>query len=254
MKKLLYSLSLLLCSPCWATWTLTQGPSTAINNACATGSTTCAVTVSSTGSSHLLVAGIASTANGTTISSVTPAACSVTWTHASSANLAGSAGSVDLYYCTKSASGQTSITITVNAAPGAAWTAAIWEASSSLGTIAIDSGATPSGNKNDSSNCTSCAGVSLTLSGNNDFIAAIATPGDTGTGLTGTGWTNDKVDASTNLYGHGITSGSQTAPATWTQTTANPLLCDAAAFQETSGTVAPAGFNKKRKIEKMDGI
>jgi hypothetical protein len=230
MRKLLYLLPLLLCSPCWATWTLTQ-----VKGSSACSGTTCAVTVTSTGSGHLLVAGmITGNTAADAISLVTAAACAGSWVHCSNCSIGQSGdGTSDFSYCTNSASGQTSITITITNTCSAGCLGFIWEASSSLGTIAIDSGATPSGTKNDTT-CTSCAGVSLTLSGNNDFIAALAPCGGTCSGLAGTGWTNDLTNPSGDGAAHGITSGTQTAPATWTQTSAT-LICSAIAFQESSG-------------------
>lgn len=222
----------MLCSPAWATWTLSQVKDCTFN----TGSS-CAVTVTSTGAGHLLVAGIIDGNTANTISSVTSAACSGTWTHAPNSAASGAGdGSSDLFYCTNAAAAQTSITVTTtNAASGGTTIiAVIWEASSSLGNIAIDSGATPSQHTTDAT-CTSCAGVSLTLSGNNDFIAGLAPCGGSCTGVTGTGWTNDLTNPGGDGVAHGITSGSQASPATWTQTPSATLVCSAAAFQETSG-------------------
>lgn len=194
----------------------------------------CAVTVTSTGSGHLLVAGIiSSNSTAATISSVTAAACSGSWVHCTNCSLANSTGNVDFSYCLNSASGQTSITITPSATLSAG-IGVIWEAQSTLGNIAKDSGTTPSGTHFDSSSCTTtCAGVSLTLSGNNDFIAAVASCGGTCSAVSGTGWTNDKSNPGGDAAAHGITSGTQTAPTTYTQTS-GLLVCAAIAFQETS--------------------
>lgn len=220
--KLILAL-LLFCSPAFATWTLTQVKDTTTCNG-----TTCAVTVTSTGSAHLLVAGILPQTTSTTITGVTAGACTGSWTHAASTNTTG----VDLYYCLNSVSGQTSITITGSGSIGTgAGIAIIWEAASSLGTIAVDSGATPSGIKSDTT-CTACAGVTLTLSGNNDFIAGLANCGGTCSNLVGTGFTNDLSNPGSDGVMHGITSASLTAPTTWTQTSGT-LICNAAAFQET---------------------
>jgi hypothetical protein len=250
MKRLIPILGLLLLScPSWATWTLTQVKD---NTACS--GTTCAVTVTSTGSGHLLVAGIASNnSTAATISGVSAAACVSAWVHCTNCSLAVSGdGNVDFSYCLNSVSGQTSITISSGTSLGAGSNGFIWEASSSLGSIALDSGATPSGTKNNTTSATSQAGVSLTLSGNNDFIAAIAGCGSTCNGLTGTGWTNDLANPNGDGAAHGITNGSQTGPTTWTQTSSSTLIAAAIAFQESSGGAAPAGFNKRQKIERLE--
>jgi hypothetical protein len=212
--------------PVHHTWTLSQVK----DNTTGSG-TTVAVTVVSTGSGHLLVAGLLDGTTGDTISAVTAAACTGSWTHATNTvvSLTG-AGSADLYYCLNSASGQTSITITHTSCT--ICVGVIWEAASTLGNIAVDAGATPSGNHTDSA-CTSCAGVALTLSGNNDFIAALAVCGATCSGVTGTGWTNDLSNPTGDGVAHGITSGSQTAPTTWTGTS-GIIGSNAAAFQETA--------------------
>lgn len=230
---LLLSILALIPASARATWTLTQ-----VTNA--TGcSSPCVVTVTSTGAGHLLVAGILDVNTNTVITAVTAGACSATWTHAPNTAIgAGGDGSVDLYYCLNSTSGITSISITAGICGGSC-IGVIWEASSSLGSIALDTGATPSGNQNDTVNCTSCSGTSLTLSGNNNFVVGLAACGGSCSGLTGTGWTNDLSNPSGDGVGHGITSGSQTAPTTWTQGPTNTLICNAAAFQESSGAVTP---------------
>lgn len=194
------------------------------------------MTVTSTAAGNLLVAGLLSSGNAVTISSVTAGACTSTWTHApNTATSSAANGSADLYYCTNSASGQTSITITGSGTIGVG---VIWEAHSTAGSIAIDSGSTPS-SSNAPVSCTSCNGTSLTLSGNNDFIAALATCGQTCSGLTGTGWTNDLSNPTGDGVAHGITSGSQTAPATWTQAPSGGMNVNAAAFQEAGGAPTP---------------
>lgn len=254
MSKRLLQLALLLvglawCVPAHATWTLVQVKD---NTACTSG-TTCAVTVTSTGANNLLVAAVQNF--GTiSISSVTAAACSTTWTHVTNGQVfVSGVGSVDMYYCLKSNSGQTSITITTGgfATNGVG---IIWEASSSLGTIAVDSGATPSGNVTDAT-CTSCAGVSLTLSGNNDFTAAVAGCGGTCSAASGTGWTNDLSNPNGNGIAHGLnTTGNITAPATWTQTSGQ-LVSAAIALQESSGGGgAASGVSKLRKLERLGVI
>lgn len=243
MKALLLIVALSM--PSWATWTLTQ---VASNNAC-TNITTCAVTVTSTGAGHLLVFGLIATVASTTISSVTSGACSVAWAHPAGTNGTGT-GSVDLFYCTNSVTAQTSITVTANQAMGNNSIAVVWEANSTLGSIAIDSGATPAG-LSPTATCTACAGKALTLSGNNNFIAGVANCGGTCSAVTGTGFTNDLTNPLGDGVMHGITSGSVTAPATWTQTS-GVMLANAAAFTEASGGAAAAiGVDKRRKLQKL---
>lgn len=247
LKRALPAIIVLLASPCWATWTLVQVKS----NTTSTGSSG-AVTVSSTGSSNLLVAGLISGAN-ISISSVSAAACSSTWTHAANTNnfVTGS-GSVDLYYCLSSASGQTSITITASGSAGAGSVWAIWEVSSTLGSIAVDSGTTASQHVSDGT-CSACAGVALNLSGNSDFIAAIASCGNTCSGVTGAGFSNDLSNPSGDVVAHATlsTSGAVTAPATFTQPSST-LTGAAAAFQESSSGAVPVVLGKRTRYEKFE--
>lgn len=247
MRRLLQFVVLLVglawCVPVHATWTLVQQ-----KNSASASASPIAVTVTSTGSGNLLVAAVENqTSTATAISAVTAGACNTTWTHAPSTN-GVTPGAVDMYYCTSSASGQTSISITSSGCASATCAGVIWEASSSLGTIAIDSGATPSGLKSDTT-CTACAGVALTLSGNNDFTAAIASCGGScSSPVTGAGCIWDASLPGSDGAAHCITSGSITAPATWSQTSGT-LLANAAAFQETSAGGAVSGISKRRKLD-----
>jgi hypothetical protein len=227
MKRLLPLLLLLCATPAHATWTLVQ-----VKDNTASCNASCPVTVTATAAGNLLVAGVIAANTGITISSVS-GGCAGTWTRAASTAVSGAGdGSSELFYCLNSSAAATTVTLTLSGSPNGL--GVVWEAHSTNGSIAVDSGATPSGTKTDTS-CTSCAGTALTLSGNNDFIAALAPCGSSCTGLTGTGWTNDLANASGDGIGHGITTGSLTAPATWTQSPAGTLVSNAAAFQEGSG-------------------
>jgi hypothetical protein len=238
-----------LVTPAWATWTLTQ-----VKDAICTASP-CAVTVISTGAGHLLVAGGLAAGTSVTISSVTAGACTGSWTHATGANISQSGdGSTDQYYCLNSASGVTSISVTFSGtcSGGSHCDAVIWEASSNVGNIAVDTGATPIGTKNDAT-CTACAGVALSLSSNNKFITVLAACEGSCSALTGTGFTNDVSNPDSDGVGHGLniaTSGTVTSPTTWTQTSGTQVS-SAVAFQESSGGGAAAGFNKRQKLDKL---
>jgi len=239
MRKLSLLLMLLCSCPAWATWTFTQA---AVNSACAA-TQSCSVTVSSTGSGHLLVAAIIQGSSTATISAVTSAACSSTWTHVASSNGGASGdGFADFYYCANSASGQTSISITLQAGQNyAGCCAMIWEAASSAGSIAVDSGTTPAKAGPQNAGCTSCAGAALTLSGNNDFIATIATCGQTcgSTGFAGTNCTADNSFPTGDGTAHCMNVSANTNyPTTWGQSPSGTLYPFAVAFQESSGATA----------------
>lgn len=250
MRRLALLLALLALAPASkATWSLTQ----AVASCSGTSVTNCTITTSSTGSGHLLVVAMNTNTLTTTISSLTAAFCSGSWTHATNSNASGTGdGSSDIQYCLNSASGQTSLVCTVSASgnPGCAF----YEFTSSLGNIAVNTGSVPSQHVSDAA-CTSCAGVSLTLSGNNAVTVAVSANGDTGSGLTGTSWVNDLACPNGDCFGHALnTTGNMTAPATWTQTSSATLVASAASFEETSGGGAASGIDMRRKREQLEPI
>lgn len=235
IKILLPLIALLWCLPAHATWTKIQSPSTGGCNS------PCAVPTSATAAGNLLIY-LVSGGAGVSISSVTAGACNVAWVHAPSSNISVAAfAALDIFYCTNATASNVSISATLAGTCSATCVGFVLEGHSTLqaagGTIAIDSGATPSGTINDSTACgvsgPTCPGVALTLSGNSDFIGVISADGSTATTLTGTGFTSDSV-TNGNGQGHGITTGSVTAPLTWTQSPNGILIGSAAAFQETA--------------------
>ncbi|SRR5579884_409144 len=242
MKRIIFLFAVLsACSaPAWATWSLTQVNG---SSSCGASSTTCTVTLSSTGAGHLLVAAVITSKSTTDpITAVTSALCASTWVHCPSCSAASSGpGSVDAYYCLNSAAGQTSGTFTITSSTGSSWIAVIFEAAAT-GAIALDSGATPDATKVDSTNCTSCAAPSLTLSGNNDFIVSVAGCGSTCTGVSGAGWTNDLSNPDGDAIAHGLNVTSMGL--TWTQSSSSTLVTTAIAFQESS--VASANTSPAR--------
>ena len=164
-KAVAIGLSLLCANFSYAgTWALVKDNQ---NFSCGSGSTTCAVTVQSTGSGNLLVAAVT---NGTgTTGRFSTASAGGSWVHpASCASTDASAGWTDFGYVLSSASGVTSITITITAAPAGLWGVDILEYSISGGsTVAFDN----CGVRDQSSSVANFAGVSCgTLSGTNDVI------------------------------------------------------------------------------------
>src|SRR5581483_8583218 len=108
-KKLFLFFSLLIVlacsSPCWATWALISATTP---KSCAA-STSCAVTVASTGSGHLMVARAAFASSSSVITSASGAGTWVhpTGCHGSDAN----GGGGDWIYNLSSTSGATSVTL-----------------------------------------------------------------------------------------------------------------------------------------------
>ena len=206
--------ALLFSAPSWATWTMVQHPK---NTACTTSNTTCAVTMTqSTGSGNVLIAVMGDNSSADTISSITSAACTGTWTlcttlgcHASDST---AAVAVDMAYCLNSASGQTSISITRTGGT-TGWTSAVFEYSFTAGnTVAIDTGS----GIDDSTSTTPQNGPALTLSGSNDLIVQTFRCGTTKhvTAVSGT-YTNPADFSSNQGWAGSINTSSGTAPS-WT--------------------------------------
>jgi hypothetical protein len=176
----------------------------------------CVVTLASTGANHALI--MATLSNAASTTGAPPAgACNVAWIHGPNAPAAGSGNTLDAYYCPQSVSGVTSFSQPITSFTGGTVDVIVWEAAPPLPTIAIDSGANPA-NKVADATCTSCAGVPLTLSGNANFIIVLSGGTANVSGLTGTGFTYDGGSNFGDSFGSGITTGSLTAPATWTAT------------------------------------
>lgn len=248
LKRLILAIAL-LCSPCWATWSVVQVK----DSTSCSGTSACAVTVTSTTAHNALFAAII---NGTniTISSVAAGACNVAWVHGSGTNLFVSAdGAVDMYYCTDAVGGLTSVSIT----PSGTWNlpiALIAEASSTLGNIAINSGATPSGSTNDSTSCsTTCPGTSLTLSTNNSVIFSIASCGSSCNGVTGTNCVNQLANPSGDGVETIVNNAATSNPCGYKQSSSSTMVNAAIALQETSGGGPTAtGVNKKQKLDLLE--
>jgi hypothetical protein len=199
-------------------WTLVQHvPVTGA--ACGTGSTSCTATVAPTGSGHLLV--ILGTIYNTSqsVSFVTSAACGVSWAYPAGAhyyNGAQGAGTNGAY-CLSSASGVTSITVTLSGTPGSGLqTFDFIEYAWSGSTISLD-GAPASGNVIESS---TPSGIAQTLSGSNDVIVQwIRTDRSTSSDVTSISgsYSNpfDTPTADATGYAGSINTSNGAAP-TWT--------------------------------------
>lgn len=237
MKTAILLLALLASSPAWATWSL-DASYPADNVACT--ATTCAVTIPSTTAHHILAVGMLFANSGVTISSITAGVCNVAWARPVSPTTvsisSAGKGGLDFMWCSDAVGGQTTLTITSSGSTGTS-TGYAFSFAKTLSTPAIDSGATATSNASPTA-CTACAGIALTLSGNNDFCIASAAGSNNITGLTGTGWVNDLANPINDGIAHLLnnTSTSLTAPTTWTHSAAGTgIIENAACFQETGG-------------------
>lgn len=229
-RSLIVVMVMCLSSQMWATWTVVQHK---ISSACSTVSSTCAVTVTSTGAGHVIVIGMGIQLNTDQIVSVSGGG---TYTHPATAchGADSTVKGTDCAYTLSSTSGTTSITVTRTSTTAVNWTVAATELSFTSGPVSVDTG-TP-GVRDQTTTTTSPAGVTLTINGTNDAIFQMIT----GTTLTAvTSPYSTAVDFLTNYgFATSINSVSGVAP-TWTQTSSRASL-SAIAFTETvAGTVVP---------------
>lgn len=235
--KLILALLLLSC-PAWATWTLLQDKST---GSCSGASATCSVTMTSTGAGHLITAeAIYPGAGG----SITSASCGGTLTHCPSCFVEEATNliSEDGAYILSSSSGTTSCSITLTTNPGGSWKAEFQEWSFTGSSISLDTGATPTNNRDQTTTSTSIAGPSLTLSGTSDVIVEMNNAAGTTNSISGgcsggTGYTLGTGLTSSKSIAYCYNTADATAP-TWTQATAARAALGAMAFQEGSGAAA----------------
>jgi hypothetical protein len=208
------------------TWTLVQHPNNLTCTSTTTATTqTCTVSTTSTGSAHGLIvftsifeqttgSGHAPTLNGITGDpglTHCPAAYVAAFVSATNSNAA-----VDCDYVTSSTSSETSFTVTWNtpslaASPNVFIDVEFYEVSKSSGSISLDT----TNNTSTASCNTSCTGVSLSLTGSNDYIAqgtAFDNPTVSGPGSP---WTNpvdlDQTNVTSAFVG-ALGQSSGTAP------------------------------------------
>lgn len=225
MKRLLLILAAIciLAPQASATFTLKQHPN---RNNCGSGISTCALTLTqATTAGSLLVAVGLQFNNNTTISSITNEA---TWVHCSSCSATqASSGTTDSWWSLSATGGVSSITFNFTATTQPI--IEMVEFAFTAGPVAIDQ----QGNRVQSTNTTSAAGVSLsTFTGSNDVVVQfMTTSGSGGTAISG-GFTTDLP------AGDGIAwlmnTVSNTAP-NWTQGSGADAL-GALAFKETGTT------------------
>jgi hypothetical protein len=216
---------LLLTCPLWSAQSLIQSVT---NTACAS-STTCATTVASTGTGHLLVAVANAGSFSATISSVS-GGCSVSWVAAGLHN-----NRSDAAYCLSSSSGATSITITWSVA-NAADSVFIAEYSTSSGPFLFDTSGITAGTL-----CSPCTGQALTLSGANDVIIQwVSNHNSASFSAISGAYTSPAIFLGTSLdaYAGAINTNIGTAPS-WTISTPSTTAVSAFAFKDTIGTSHP---------------
>lgn len=228
MKRLICMLAIFISSPAWATFTKVQDVLS--SSSCFGGATTCALTVSSTGSGNAAFISVISTSNtGKTISSVS-AGCG-SWAHgANTASSNAGNSSADADYCLSTTSGVTSITVTVNVSCATPCYVHFAEYSHT-GAVTYDT----SNNVNNTTN-TVRTGVGLTLAGTNDLIYQIVAPSNAATTVSAINGAYTSSNQFGTKYGFAIAlnTATGTAPA-WTFNQNSQSAVSAVALQEATG-------------------
>lgn len=171
MKTTLLALLLLFTVRAHATWSLIQHPN---NTGCA--GTSCVVTTTSTGASHLIVVVKLTGTTGTTITGVTSSGgTAMTWVHCPSCAASVTGATADVYYTLASTSGNTSFTITTSASGSGI--GEVIEYATTSGPPIYDTSAV-----RNQSVAAAPTSVALTLTGTNDVIVQATYWGGTVTG------------------------------------------------------------------------
>lgn len=225
--KNLFLIIVLLTSPAWATFALVQHP---CNASCAAGTTPCTVTTSATGANNLIVVTVFLdyASASPTISSVSGGG---TYTHCANCGISNTTvGRPDASYTLASTSGATSITVTLSATTGAnPWHACVREYSAT--SPVLNTGATPSGNRNQSTNSLTPADVTLTMSVNNGLNIQFGTFAGTASALSG--FANCDFPSGNGICDKlNTTSGTS---ANWTQAPTNQASLGGISFEESAG-------------------
>lgn len=147
------------------TWSLIHDTENDTTLTCSAGLTTCTTTIPAVTAGNVLIVESFGNTN-ISISSVTGDS---TWTHCSNCAVNNNTGvniSLDISYVAVATGGGTSIVVTWNTNVGSFAGVDISEWRRSSGSATFDT----SNNVNDTSACTACNGVALTLSGSSDLI------------------------------------------------------------------------------------
>lgn len=157
------------------TWTLVHDTyNDSATGTCGAGLTSCTTTIPAVTAGNVLIVGVADTIN-VGISSVTGDS---TWTHCSNCSVFNNTGAnilLDIAYVASATGGGTSIVTNFSTNVGTFVLVDISEWHRSSGTATFDT----SNNVNDTTNCTACNGVPLTLTGASDLVYQAFSPQQT---------------------------------------------------------------------------
>lgn len=237
----------LLPSSTWANQAVVQST----GGACSIASASCSITVTALGAGHLLYCGV----NYGGTSQVTLTNCTGGGTYSVDAGCRAFDATNDIglecAYVLSSTAGATTITANLSAAPTSFYEIEVAEISFTGTSMAKDN----SGNADDTTTCSPCSGVTLTLSGVNDIIIQSIVALNRATSITGgyTLLTGTHFDGGYAFLNNTITG---TAP-NWTlfMGGTGPAVVNAIAFKEAGDGVItnPSGSSGKvKKLDKLD--
>lgn len=234
MRKLILLVAfILLARPAKASFTFIQRGQ---NNSCPSG-LTCTVTPgSSFGAGHALMVARRFTATGNSIASIAAGGCNVAWVILATTLLSANGSTIQMAYCTNStAVASIQFTATNSDGGGASSWIHVFEYSFTAASVALNTGATPAGTRNQSVAAANPGGVALTLSANNAVIVQMATWGTalTAINLSYGNATFPNGDGSADL--ENTTSGSQP---TWTGTSSTGNFAAFSLEETPAGGVA----------------
>lgn len=226
MRKFISFAVLLFCSPLWATWTATQHKCTGTASTDGCASSPCTLSgLSAVGAGHSLIAIMLDDTNNRTISSIN----GETWSTCTSCRINGSPSqSLDANFVASATGGETSFTMTLSST--GAFNFCIYEAASSNGSVAKDTGGS-SGNCTNTITSAAPVSCNLTVSGSNLWIASGLIWGGS---VTGSSNYTEMVGPNGNGAAEHVSTTSGTG-ATWTPTTANSGIAFSLALKEAAG-------------------
>lgn len=199
----------------------------AVNTACSSGSATCNITTSATGSGNAIVAWF--TNNNAAGQSITGVTGGGTYSHCTNCTGSDTTAtlSTDIFYTLSSSSGSTTTTVT-RSATGQAWKAGMVEVSGT--SLALDF----SNNIDNSTGANPQNGVTPTIGGTNDCMFQIAAGGGT---ITSVG-VYTKVDPGTNqgIAFAQLLNSTSTSPPTFGFAVNQNLSASGIFLKETGGT------------------
>jgi hypothetical protein len=223
----------------WASITATQHKCTGTTTTDACSTSTCTVSaLSAVGAGHLLIAVLLEDgASIQTLSSIN----GETWTHCTSCTSTNSTHEVDASYVLSATGGETSFQMTLSGSAG--WNFCIYEYATTTANFTLDG--TPCKGTVSAAAPNAC---NATISGSSDVILSALVWSGSLTGVSAP--FGDFVESDGNGTADHINTNSGTG-ASFTPTTSGTGPEFTIAFQEAAGGAAAAGFNKRRKLEKL---